>query len=48
MLKIALRPALTPEDIDRILDIAEEAWIRNFASEEDEKLEALEIPKTVH
>ncbi len=45
--RLALRPALTPEDIDKILDIAED-MDSHFASEEDEKLEALEIPKTIH
>ena len=46
--KIALRPTLTPEDIDRILDIAEELD-SDFATQDDDyNFDTLETPKTVH
>ena len=46
--KLALRPTLTPEDIDRILDIAEELD-SDFATQDDDyNFDTLETPKTVH
>ena len=45
--KIALRPTLTPEDIDRILDIAEELD-SEFANKEDEEFELLDKGTTLH
>ena len=45
--KLALRPTLTPEDIDRILDIAEELD-SEFANKEDEEFELLEKGTTLH
>ena len=45
--KIALRPPLTPEDIDRILDIAED-MDSHFASEDDEDFELLKKGTTLH
>jgi hypothetical protein len=45
--RIALRPALTPEDIDKILDIAED-MDSHFASEDDEDFELLKKGTTLH
>jgi len=45
--KLALRPTLTPEDIDRILDIAEELD-SEFANKEDDEFELLEKGTTLH
>jgi len=45
--KLALRPALTPEDIDKILDIAED-MDSHFASEDDEEFEVLKKGTTLH
>jgi len=45
--KLALRPALTPEDIDKILDIAEELD-SEFATQDDEEFELLEKGTTLH
>ena len=45
--KLALRPPLTNEDIDRILEIAEELD-SEFANKEDEEFELLEKGVTVH
>ena len=46
--KIALRPTLTPEDIDRILDIAEEMDSEFVGEDDDYNFDTLETPKTVH
>ena len=46
--KLALRPTLTPEDIDRILDIAEELDSQFVSEDEDYNFDTLETPKTVH
>ena len=45
--KLALRPTLTAEDIDRILDIAEELD-SEFATQDDEEFELLEKGTTLH
>jgi len=46
--KLALRPGLTPEDIDRILDIAEEMDSEFVGEDDDYNFDTLETPKTVH
>ena len=46
--KLALRPTLTPEDIDRILDIAEELDSEFATQDDDYNFDTLETPKTVH
>ena len=46
--KLALRPALTPDDIDRILDIAEEMDSEFVGEDDDYNFDTLETPKTVH
>ena len=47
--KIALRPPLSPEDIDRILDIAEDMDMQGIGVEDDEpEFELLEKGTTVH
>ena len=46
--KLALRPTLTPEDIDRILDIAEELDSEFANKDDDYNFDTLETPKTVH
>ena len=46
--KLALRPTLTPDDIDRILDIAEELDSQFVSEDEDYNFDTLETPKTVH
>ena len=46
--KIALRPTLTPEDIDRILDIAEEMDSEFVGEDDDYNFDTFETPKTVH
>ena len=46
--KLALRPALTPEDIDRILDIAEEMDSEFVGEDDDYNFDTLKTPKTVH
>ena len=47
--KIALRPTLTPEDIDRILDIAEDMDMQGIGVEDDEpEFELLEKGTTLH
>ena len=46
--KIALRPTLTPEDIDRILDIAEDMDMQIGSEDDDYNFDTLETTKTVH
>ena len=46
--KLALRPGLTPEDIDRILDIAEEMDAEFVGEDDDYNFDTFETPKTVH
>ena len=46
--KLALRPGLTPEDIDRILDIAEEMDSEFVGEDDDYNFDTFETPKTVH
>jgi len=46
--KLALRPTLTPEDIDRILDIAEDMDMQIGSEDDDYNFDAFETPKTVH
>ena len=46
--KLALRPTFTPEDIDRILDIAEELDSEFATQDDDYNFDTLETPKTVH
>ena len=46
--KIALRPPLTPEDIDRILDIAEDMDMQIGPEDDDPDFELLEKGTTVH
>ena len=47
--KIALRPTLTPEDIDRILDIAEDMDMQGIGVEDDEpEFELLDKGTTIH
>jgi len=46
--KLALRPGLTPEDIDRILDIAEEMDSEFVGEDDDYNFDTLKTPKTVH
>ena len=46
--KIALRPPLSPEDIDRILDIAEEMDSEFVGEDDDYNFDTFETPKTVH
>ena len=46
--KIALRPPLTPEDIDRILDIAEDMEMQIGPEDDDPDFELLEKGTTVH
>ena len=46
--KLELRPTLTPEDIDRILDIAEELDSEFATQDDDYNFDTLETPKTVH
>ena len=46
--KLALRPTLTPDDIDRILDIAENMDLQVGAEDEEPEFELLEKGTTVH
>ena len=47
--KISLRPTLTPEDIDRILDIAEDMDMQGIGVEDDEpEFEILDKGTTLH
>ena len=47
--KIALRPPLSPEDIDRILDIAEDMDMQGIGVEDDEpEFELLDKGTTIH
>ena len=46
--KLALRPTLTPEDIDRILDIAEDMDMQIGPEDEEPEFELLEKGTTVH
>ena len=46
--KLALRPGLTPEDIDRILDIDEEMDSEFVGEDDDYNFDTFETPKTVH
>ena len=47
--KLALRPTLTPEDIDRILDIAEDMDMQGIGVEDDEpEFELLDKGTTIH
>ena len=46
--KIALRPTLTPEDIDRILDIAEDMDMQIGAEDDEPEFELLDKGITVH
>ncbi len=47
--KISLRPTLTPEDIDRILDIAEDMDMQGIGVEDDEpEFELLDKGTTIH
>ena len=46
--KIALRPPLTPDDIDRILDIAEDMDMQIGPEDDDPDFELLEKGTTVH
>ena len=46
--KLALRPTLTPEDIDRILDIAEDMDMQIGPEDDDPDFELLEKGTTVH
>jgi len=47
--KISLRPTLTPEDIDRILDIAEDMDMQGIGVEDDEpEFELLDKGTTLH
>jgi len=46
--KLALRPTLTPEDIDRILDIAEDMDMQIGAEDDEPEFELLDKGITVH
>ena len=46
--KLSLRPTLTPEDIDRILDVAEEMDAELSREDDDYNFDTLKTPKTVH
>ena len=46
--KIALRPTLTPEDIDRILDIAEDMDMQIGPEDDEPEFELLDKGITVH
>ena len=46
--KISLRPTLTPEDIDRILDIAEDMDMQIGPEDDDPDFELLKKGTTVH
>ena len=46
--KLALRPTLTPDDIDRILDIAEDMDMQIGPEDEEPEFELLEKGTTVH
>jgi len=46
--KLALRPTLTPEDIDRILDIAEDMDMQIGPEDDDPDFELLKKGTTVH
>ena len=46
--KIALRPTLTPEDIDRILDIAEDMDMQIGPEDDEPEFELLDKGTTVH
>jgi len=46
--KLALRPTLTPEDIDRILDIAEDMDMQEVREDDDYNFDKLKTPKTIH
>ena len=46
--KLALRPTLTPEDIDRILDIAEDMDMQIGPEEEEPEFQLLDKGVTVH
>ena len=46
--RLALRPTLTPDDIDRILDIAEDMDMQIGSEDDDYNFDTLETPKTVH
>ena len=46
--KIALRPTLTPEDIDRILDIAEDMDMQIGPEDDELEFELLDKGTTVH
>lgn len=46
--KLALRPTLTPEDIDRILDIAEDMDMQIGPEDDEPEFELLEKGTTLH
>ena len=46
--KLALRPTLTPEDIDRILDIAEDMDMQIGVEEDEPEFELVEKGATIH
>ena len=46
--KLALRPTLTPEDIDRILDIAEDMDMQIGPEDDEPEFELLEKGTTIH
>ena len=46
--KVALRPTLTPEDIDRILDIAEDMDMQIGPEDDEPEFELLEKGTTLH
>ena len=46
--KVALRPTLTPEDIDRILDIAEDMDMQIGPEDDEPEFELLDKGTTVH
>ena len=46
--KLSLRPTLTPEDNDRILDVAEEMDAELSREDDDYNFDTLKTPKTVH
>ena len=46
--KLALRPTLTPEDIDRILDIAEDMDMQIGPEDDEPEFELLDKGITVH
>ena len=46
--KLALRPTLTPEDIDRILDIAEDMDMQIGPEDDEPEFELLDKGTTVH